>query len=59
MTVKKLIEECNIDMWQRIVIRRGNETLGGGFRSKILKRYGHLEVDTIWCVEGCLKIKVR
>lgn len=58
MTVKQLIEECNIDMWQHIVVKKNRTTLGGGFRNRIIKRYGSMVIDSIWCVEGCIFIRV-
>lgn len=58
MTVRQLIEECKIDMWQHMIVKQGKETMGGGFREKILRRYGDMIIDMIWCVNGCLYIKV-
>lgn len=59
MTVEQLIHECNIFKWQRLIVKKGSETLGGGYSDKIIKRYGDMVIDTIWSVEGILFVKVR
>lgn len=59
MTVEQLITECNFNEWQQCVVRKGRETLGGGYPAKMIKRYGNMVVDTIWCVEGAIIIRVR
>ena len=59
MTVREFIEQCRIDTWQHIVVKCGKEVLGGGFKEKILRRYGAMIIHSVWCVNSCIYIKVE